>query len=58
MTFYRTDYCETAMQNAICDFERTDARTLKKTVSEVRDYSDLSFVFPKRPQNDTNVFKA
>ena len=42
-TFYRTDFCESAIKAQTAPFERVDARTLKKTVSAITDYADLKF---------------
>ena len=43
LTFYRTDFCEEAMEKASSLFTRKDARTLIKTVSEIKNSSDLKF---------------
>ena len=45
-TYYRTDFCESAMRKEIAAFERIDARTLKKTVPVITGYGNL--LFPSR----------
>ena len=42
-TFYRTDFCESAMKEQTAAFERIDARTLRKTVPAITSYTDLDF---------------
>ena len=41
-TFYRTDFCETAIKQ-YKSFHRVDARTIRKTVQSITNYSDLKF---------------
>lgn len=40
ITYTRTDYCEEALSQCL-DATRTDARTLKKTLSKIDSYADL-----------------
>ncbi|MBQ8432370.1 MAG: M55 family metallopeptidase [Clostridia bacterium] len=41
LTFYRTDFCEKAMEKAQCEFVRLDARTLQRRVEKIERYADL-----------------
>lgn len=43
LTLNRTDYCEELIPKITGKFERVDARTLRKTVSELKSYYDLRF---------------
>ena len=43
LTFYRTDMCEETMSMCECEFERVNARTLRKFVNEINSYDDLKF---------------
>ena len=43
LTFYRTDMCEKALARCGEEVERKDARTLHRTVGEIRGYEDLRF---------------
>ena len=43
LTYYRTDYCESAMAKAKCEFVRLDARTLQKRIDQIECYADLKF---------------
>lgn len=40
-TFYRTDFCENVLSKKGPEVRRTDARTLEKTVAQIRSYADL-----------------
>ena len=41
--YYRTDMCEETLDHCTSDFERVDARTLRKTVPAISSYADLKF---------------
>lgn len=43
LTFYRTDMCEAALKNCSALVQRTDARTLQKTITHLERYEDLKF---------------
>ena len=43
LTFYRTDYCESALEGCGAEIERVDARTLRKKISNITKYADLKF---------------
>ena len=43
LTYYRTDFCESALAKCGPEVERVDARTLRKTVSRLEKYKDLKF---------------
>lgn len=43
VTFYRTDMCDRSFERCSDCAERVDARTLRTTVSCIRDYEDLKF---------------
>lgn len=43
LTYYRTDFCESALAKCGPEVERTDARTLRKKIVEIKKYRDLKF---------------
>lgn len=43
LTYYRTDMCESALDNCTDEVTRVDARTLRKTVQKITRYADLKF---------------
>ena len=43
LIYYRTDFCEKAMEKTKCDFVRLDARTLQKRIDKIECYADLKF---------------
>ena len=40
-TFYRTDFCENVLSRTGPEVRRRDARTLEKTVAQIKRYADL-----------------
>lgn len=43
LTFYRTDMCEAVLETCGAETTRVDARTLRKTLTELTSYADLKF---------------
>ena len=43
LTYYRTDFCESALAKCGPEVERVDARTLRKEITEIKKYRDLKF---------------
>ena len=43
LTFYRTDYCESALAKCDAKVERVGARTLRKRISAITKYADIKF---------------
>ena len=43
LTFYRTDFCEKALEKCKTAVERVDARTLRRRVERITSYEDLKF---------------
>ena len=43
LTYYRTDWCESAYKNCHDDVERVDARTLRRCVNAITHYAQLKF---------------